>query len=201
MTGKLCSGIFLLVFLISCATGSGRDVPGFLAEYGNEKPAPSGFNFCYAHGCRKTVRISIPESDWEKVRENFFPAPENPAQERRRIAWAVGTLETLMGKLTGTHVDVGGSFTGSLRNNQLDCVDETVNTSTYLTMMINDGLILFHELREPGSRGYFIWGWPHTTAVIREISSGRHYAVDSWFFDNGTPPLVIPLDDWIAGRF
>lgn len=201
MTGKLCSGILLMVLITSCATGQGSDLLGFLAEYGNDRPVPSKFNFCYAHGCRKVISASISESDWEKIREIFLPSPETPARERRMISWAIGSLESVVGKMTGTHIDVGGSFTGSLRNNQLDCVDETINTSTYLTMMKNDGLILFHELSEPASRGYFIWGWPHTTAVIKEKSSGQHYAVDSWFFDNGTPPLVIPLRDWIAGRF
>ena len=24
-----------------------------------------------------------------------------------------------------------------------------------------------------------------------------HYVVDSWFYDNGQPAVVMPLDDWM----
>jgi hypothetical protein len=26
------------------------------------------------------------------------------------------------------------------------------------------------------------------------------FAVDSWFGDNGQPPIIQPLDDWESGR-
>ena len=40
---------------------------------------------------------------------------------------------------------------------------------------------------------------PHNTAVIIEKISGDEFVVDSWFFDNGTPPVIVPLESWLAG--
>ena len=82
----------------------------------------------------------------------------------------------------------------------MDCIDEAMNTSTYLVMMKNDGFMRFHELQEHASRGYFIWGgWPHVAPIIVEKLSGQEYAVDSWFLDNGQPPFIIPLKLWKSG--
>ena len=39
----------------------------------------------------------------------------------------------------------------------------------------------------------------HWAARIVEKESGREFAVDSWFFDNGLPAFVVPLDEWLAG--
>jgi hypothetical protein len=40
----------------------------------------------------------------------------------------------------------------------------------------------------------------HWSAVIRERRIGRRFAVDSWFLDNGHPPFVQPLEDWLSGQ-
>lgn len=53
--------------------------------------------------------------------------------------------------------------------------------------------------RELLTRGFILLGWPHTTAVISETVSGRRFAVDSWFHDNGQPPEIVALDIWRWG--
>jgi hypothetical protein len=40
---------------------------------------------------------------------------------------------------------------------------------------------------------------PHTTAVIRDIENRQDYVVDSWFFDNGERPVIMPLEEWKSG--
>jgi hypothetical protein len=82
---------------------------------------------------------------------------------------------------------------------QQDCIDESVNTSLYLTLLESVGLMRFHTEEDRATRGHFILGYPHTTAVIREIKSGNLYAVDSWFYDNGMPPVIIPIETWKDG--
>jgi hypothetical protein len=66
-------------------------------------------------------------------------------------------------------------------------------------MLDQAGLLRWHEPRGPVSRGFFINGWPHTTAVLAEIETGKIYVVDSWFHDNGIAPETISLDDWMDG--
>ena len=40
---------------------------------------------------------------------------------------------------------------------------------------------------------------PHQTAVIIDRATGERFAVDTWFYDNGEPAEVIPMDDWFYG--
>ena len=59
-----------------------------------------------------------------------------------------------------------------------------------------------HERNDPD---YVIYrrridgAWPHQSAVVLEIASGKAYAVDSWFEDNGRAAHVVPLEQWRAG--
>jgi len=81
----------------------------------------------------------------------------------------------------------------------MDCIDESSNTTTYMAMMQKDGLLRWHRVVDTKTRGYFIFGWPHTTAVIKEKKTGRSWAVDSWFYDNGIPPAILPIAKWSDG--
>jgi hypothetical protein len=112
---------------------------------------------------------------------------------------AIALIEFIVGDLAGTSEEKGGDLAGLGLPGQQDCIDESVNTSLYLTLLENIGLMRFHTVEDRVTRGYFIFGYPHTTAVIRETKSGQEYVVDSWFFDNGKPPVIIPLDTWKDG--
>ncbi|MCP3866933.1 MAG: hypothetical protein GY703_02315 [Gammaproteobacteria bacterium] len=81
----------------------------------------------------------------------------------------------------------------------MDCIDESTNTTNYLAMMQKDRLLKWHRLEDRSTRGFFIFGMPHTTAVINDRSTGLMWAVDSWFHDNGVPPEILPLDQWRGG--
>ncbi len=104
-----------------------------------------------------------------------------------------------MGKHTGTTGDLGGTFPGTGKSGQMDCVDEAVNTTTYLRMMAAEDLLRWHTVDNHAVRGFFIFGWPHTTAVIRETQTDQRFAVDAWFHRNGAPPEVLPLATWRSG--
>ncbi|GAB4490252.1 MAG: hypothetical protein OHK006_22850 [Thermodesulfovibrionales bacterium] len=143
--------------------------------------------------------IGLSEREWTEIRAIFTPLPTSALQERAAIARAVGQLETMAGAKTGTDKDIGGSSPGMFMQDQLDCVDEMLNTGAYLTMMKNAGLISFHDLLEPAQRGNFFNGWPHVAVPIVERATGMMYVVDSWYYDNGVPPVIIPYGDWMKG--
>lgn len=121
-----------------------------------------------------------------------------PQEERSQIAQAVGKLEAFVGKMTGTDKDRGGNLAALWMTNQMDCIDESTNTHTYLLMMKNDGLLKYHQPAGKATR-ILPYIFPHTTTVIQEISAGKKYAVDSWFLDNSQPPFVVPLRVWRWG--
>lgn len=158
-------------------------------------PTFEAFTVCSNHGCRKITTIHSFNQEWEVVRALFRRHKiKTPAEERRSISEAIGLMESLAGRLVGTLGDGGGNslFTTEGRT---DCVDESMNTSHYIQMMIQDQLVQFHKVIERSYRFF-----PHWTAVIEEKATGQKYSVDSWFYDNGVPPVIYPLEVWLSGQ-
>lgn len=192
--------LLLSLALVSCASMKTLGAHYFIGSYGKQDPSPSRFSICYSHSCSLSADTQLSTEEWNAVRQTFDPGSSDAERERQSIAEAISLIETIVGKRTGTDADMAGSFAGMFRDNQMDCIDETVNTSTYLIMMKNDSLIRFHDLLGPVHRGYLLWGgWPHVAPVIADMLSGDEYVVDSWFLDNGQPPFIIPLEQWKNG--
>jgi len=80
---------------------------------------------------------------------------------------------------------------------QLDCVDESVNTWTYMTMMERGGLLHFHRVAKLANAGGLTDPFMRNTAVLQEIK-GEYYAVDASLVDGGQPPVVMPLAQWMG---
>ena len=135
-----------------------------------------------------------------KLRQIFLPPIENAAEERARIAKAIAFFEQRVGAITGTEADIAGTYS-KLGDDQLDCVDESVNTTIYLSLLEQKNMLLYHKVGAPTARipVVSLRLGPHQTAVIIEKDSGEAYAVDSWFHDNGTPPEIVPMNDWFFG--
>lgn len=165
----------------------------------NQEAMPNQFEFCHGGGCAAIQRVGLAGPEWVQVMALFVPASTSAAQERDRIARAVALMERLVGTKTGTSRDLGGTFEGFGLSGQLDCIDESTNTTTYLKMMRNNKVLHFHEVADTQTRGYFVYGWPHTAASIRERENGARYVVDSWFYNNGEPPVILPLQEWRDG--
>jgi hypothetical protein len=166
-------------------------------------PMPGRFSVCCQHTCSQVDHPSLSARQWAGLRAIFRSRPSSPNDERTRIARAIAYLEIEVGRHVGTSGDRGGNYEGLFAGGkQLDCVGEATNTTTYLQMIEGDGLPRFHGVDRPATRARssrFIIGWPHSTAVIRETGTGEEWAVDSSFFDNGQPPVIVPLSFWRTG--
>lgn len=197
----MCRIMVLLVFalFLTACVAPQQGVRRYLEHYDIVDPHPSDFKICYSHGCEKSAQVQLSAAQWERVRAVFAQRPSDAAEEREYLARAIGVLESIVGPLTGTDVDIGGSFQGMFHNRQMDCEDESVNTLMYLTMMENDGLITYHDIYRPTSRGFVIMGWPHTATVLRDKQTREKFVIDSWFGDNGQPAYVVPLKKWKWG--
>lgn len=191
--------------LAACA-GSMPDEPYPYQDYLNQKelevPDPDDFQHCRGYGCAFRDRVSLDRKEWQQVQNQFRDAT-TPEKERQAISRTIGMLEQKIGAKTGTSGDIAGTF-GEVGTYQLDCVDESTNTTIFLAMLEKQKLLKFHKVSAPTTRtpitgmagGRF---WPHQTAVIFEIPSKEPYAVDSWFRDNGFPADIVRLDDWVYG--
>jgi hypothetical protein len=186
---------FSLMLLPTLAWGDADVITQVLQQ----DPQPEHFEFCQGGGCRSVQTVSLDQSKWRAVRKLFEPEAENAVQERHQLGEAIALLEIIVGPMTGTDSDRGGTFGNSDYPGQMDCNDEATNTTTYMRMIAREGLLRFHQVADTKTRGFFFNGWPHTTAVIQEIDSGHRFAVDSWFYDNGEPPVILPLQIWLGG--
>lgn len=164
-------------------------------------PVPARFTVCHGNTCAQITEVHLSPAQWARVRRVFEPPPPTAAAEREAIRRAVALLETMVGVQAGTSGDLGMNVPGFGLPGQMDCIDEATDTTVYLRMMQDDGLLHFHTVADRATRGWFRLGFgpPHSTAVIREKATGTLYAVDSWFLDNGQPPFVVPLRVWKAG--
>lgn len=188
---------FILLGLIGvtgCATGINP------AKYNDAPASPQSFVQCHGYSCTTKTQTGFTPQEWKKVSDIFKPAPQNNADERLKIGRALALMERQIGAKTGTSVDLPMAGTIKENINQLDCIDETVNTTHYIRFLQDAGLLKFHEITEPTHRGYIIDGrWPHNTAVIREVATGNLYVVDTFYRGNGEEPYILPRDQWLAG--
>lgn len=162
-------------------------------------PKPAAFSVCHGYGCKELDTVSLPAEAWGRIRDIFTPPSPDAGRERERIRRAIALMETLVGPLTGTSADRGGTQFFGAGSGQMDCIDESSNTTTYLRMLAGDGLLRWHTVDDRATRGYFLLRWPHTTAVIRDTATKKLWVVDSWFLDNGEPPFILPLGIWKSG--
>jgi len=160
-------------------------------------PEPSRLTVCHGNGCDQLSHVGLTPQQWQALAALFHPPAQRPDQEREMMRAAIARMEQFVGDATTTWQDKGGTFNGG--GGQMDCIDESINTTLYLTLFQKYGLVQLHRVEDRATRGWFLAGWPHTTAVVSEIGSGKLWAVDSWFLDNGKPPFILPLDTWKSG--
>jgi len=162
-------------------------------------PTPDVFSVCFDHSCHTVETHSITWQEWKQVTTPLETPGESAEKERHAIAAAIAIMEEIVGQRTGTYQDLGENLRGFGKTGQMDCIDESTNTNTYLYMLEQAGYLKWHKLLDRSTRFGIFAGMPHTTAVIEEINSHTRYAVDSWFFDNGKPPAIVELSAWKKG--
>ena len=197
-TNRLLCSLALL-----CCCSPAQAALADISRIFHQTPSLSQFEICQGGGCAIFFSTSLSENEWKDI-ARIFNQPTNSSQqegaerERQKIAQAIGLLEELVGKKVGTATDLAGTFNNSETPGQMDCNDEAINTTTYLRLLKQNGLIPLHEIEDTRTRNFFFTGWPHSTAVIHDINTAERYAVDSWFYDNGHAATIVPFKTWKA---
>lgn len=192
---------YLMLVFLSAWSGLVQADFSDIGRIYRETPDLHDFQICAGGGCAELKQVTLSEDDWQSVARIFTQADVvcDAAQERELIAQAVSAMESVVGRLTDTDTDLAGTFDNANYPGQMDCNDEAINSTTYMRLMRSHGLIKFHEVEDMRTRNFFFNGWPHSTAVIREIATGLRFAVDSWFYDNGFPATIVPFSEWKSG--
>jgi len=175
--------------------------PGVLrwfASQGYVEPEGTRIVACHGYGCSRRQALSV-DGDWLSRASTFLKAGRtSPKAEREALARVVSTYTAYLAASLGGTPDIPGSPARmSGVHGQMDCLDETANTTSLLLVLQERGLLIYHKVEPPESRGFFLDGrYPHFSAVIREKVNGREWAVDPWRKAPGQKPEILPLVEW-----
>lgn len=195
--------VLLLAAALGACTHEGfGSAEGHFATFSVPEPKGASVHVCHAYGCRTRTKFTFNDADiatlgalMKKTR-----SADTAAEERRAVAYAIGWMETRVGEAIGTKDDRAGmDFAASGDPTQQDCVDEATNTTSYLTVLQNKGLIKHHTVSTPFARENYlrgVSGWTHWTAVLVETTNKQRWAVDSWIYANGENPAIVKAEDW-----
>src|SRR5262245_42111200 len=130
----------------------------WIDSYAVPNPTPAAFHECHGFRCAVISSVSLNKQQWGQVVATFQPRAKDAASERRQISKALSTVRLMVGAQTGTAVHQWARQGVVMTPNgtdmtQLDCIDETVNTHTYLTMMQSAGLLRLHRVATPVNAG------------------------------------------------
>lgn len=187
--------VCLVAILGGCAAQSGLGVANWYDGSRRIAPVNGKVLVCHGFGCAYKTPVVFGRRDVARMRRMLRGA-RTPAAERKAIQRYIAWAERRVAPAAGSAGDVAGLDLGNARiRGQMDCIDEATNTTSYLLVAEELGLLRFHTVQSPVARGYFLDGrYPHATAVIR--ADGTDYAVDSWPQENGKLPQVMTLAAW-----
>ncbi|WP_308983520.1 hypothetical protein [Thalassobacterium sedimentorum] len=191
--------LIILVCVWSSGCESARRPSTYLAHFDLKHPQVEDFELCASAGCRQLSQLGYTQPEWQSICALFTPPPMNAQDERERIKIAIALTEQINGPKNGTAGDAPRNQRALGTGSQLDCIAEAANTTVTLMLLQEEGLLKFHSTGYPQHRGFFRLRLPHNTASIYENNTGDHYAVDSWFYKNGAPPVCVPVSEWKAG--
>lgn len=153
---------------------------------------------CYNYGCSARAPVDYSEAELDGL-HRLLAAADDAAAERSAISAVIGRMYAIAGTQTPIWRDKGGNYADAGENGTMDCIDHSTNSSAFLRLLQARGWLRHHEVLEPVRRSRLLF-FQHWAARIRERETRNEYAVDSWFFDNGRPVLVLPVEDWLAYR-
>lgn len=187
----------ILLFSVFSVTGCASGIS--LMPYQDKNATPLSFDVCHGFGCSYKTPVTLSSKHWEAVKKPLEIRASDAAQERDRITMSVALMEQKVQEVTQMNADMAEARTFEKDQHQMDCLDETINTSRYLAFLEAEKLLHFHETANPVHRGFFIDGkWPHNSAAIKEKETGAVYVIDSYYTDNGGKVYSIDLKTWRA---
>lgn len=165
---------------------------------------------CYNYGCASQATVVYRESRLAQVR-GLLDDATSAAHERELLAVVIGRLLGWAGEQTPISADRGGNYKDAGVNGKMDCIDHATTTTRLLRLLEKRGWLRWHRVVEPERRARLLAFFQHYSAVIEEVrkppfaagavlSGGARFAMDSWFFDNGRPAAIVPLEAWRDGE-
>lgn len=197
----LLGRLFKWTAIGGCAVVAGcAGAQDYVDAFAAPSPTVEEVTVCHGYGCRWMTNVRVEPSAQTEFADLFKPSSRSAAEERVRLGRAIALFEIKVGVAIGTGNDRYAATTFNKDPGQLDCIDETVNTTTYLRLLAGLGLMKFHVIGDAAQRGsisgFAFNDFVTNTAVIVDRKTGAQFAVDSYFFANGQEPKIMALADW-----
>ncbi|QDG77739.1 hypothetical protein [Labrenzia sp. PHM005] len=201
-TEQLGRRLFALIGLLvlgGCAGQATSDARGWYGNQDGVAPKSAKVYICHGFGCTYKTPINYSRKDLNRIRSILASGKSSPAAERKAIGKAVQWQERRVAAQVGSQNDVGGfDAENSRKPGQMDCIDESTNTTSLLLIAEKNGFLKHHKVSSPVARGFLLDGrYPHATATVTEKKTGTAYAIDSWVRANGAKPDIMPLAKWM----
>lgn len=167
---------------------------------------------CYNYGCLSEDEVLYSETQLQAV-GGLLGDAQDAEHERALLGVAIGWMLGWAGRQTPIGADRGGNLADDGVYGRMDCIDHATTTTRLLRLLERRGELRFHRVLAPARRARLLI-FEHYAAQIAELTAaggkgpeaglegalaGARYVVDSWFFDNGQPAVILPLDRWLAG--
>jgi hypothetical protein len=201
MRSRLALAASLLLLSGSAfAADVNTDAAAFLQNLSLPLPSPRSVIFCHGFGCVFRTEIGLGPAVHSRMSQMMAAGRASADAERKAIARTEVWFEKRVAPLTGTgkaKARSGGMMLGG-DPTQFDCIDATSNTTSFLIVLGQLGLLRYHDIDAPISR-IFTGGGPHFTATIKDRKTGQGWTVDPWTHDHGELPDVWTVERWKDG--
>lgn len=194
--------LFVLAFVVSLAAQTVK--------------AEERVSVCFNYGCQRRADVVYADDQLHTL-DLMLAQADNAEQEREAIASAIGQMLAWAGEQTPISADRGGNTADAGVEGRMDCIDHSTTSTQLLRLIERHGWLRYHRVLDIVQRKRFLL-FDHFAAQIGEVDARSgyaepqadgvasdqgvraRYAVDSWFFDNGHPATVMPLERWLAGE-
>ncbi len=170
-----------------------------VADYASPQ---KNLTICSGYGCIIKDKMSFDDPVLQDLTVIMDKGKGSAAEEREALFQAIAYMEKAVRDEIRFSPDVEYSYQRNAgKRGQMDCVDESLNTLTFLKYLKRNGLLRYHiPLKHYAERGLLVDGrYPHKSARMLD-DQGVSWAVDSWKGPNGTRPEIITLAKWYKGR-
>ena len=162
-------------------------------------PSAEAMTICYGFVCRRRATLDFTASDQKELTQILAAGKASAAAERAAVQKAVVWFDKRVGPIVGTTNRVANADirSGAAAGN-FDCWDSTRNTSSFLFVLQEWGLLKHHTVGNPRYRGNILaLQLPHNTAVLVENESKVEWVVDMWTTKYLQPPDVMLVETWL----
>lgn len=169
-----------------------NDIASVFNDYDLVMPNGNRIRVCSAYSCthKQVYRLSADTLREAKSKLTGVAGNWTADAERRGLADALQYIESVMAPATNTSADLkGGNWYYNGNSSHLNHIDEALNTTSILLVMIRYEMLAFHDLLAPAYvKGTF---YPR----IRDRSTGDIYVIDTGYTDSGGEVKIFNVKD------